>query len=302
MIGTGLSLGALAPRFGRASGQLNAYTYAGHVPRMVWDFETGYLSELPLPLQRASLASQTDRNGVLLQARKNEPRFAYPGGRRALLLEASASNICHVYTVPTLNAKLSAASPAVLSLVDASAALSTAGLRQLTGPYAYRINNSANASYVFCVLESAPAGTQTHLASAWARKVSGSGTQNVVRVDGAAGEQSASITSSGFALYTTMASVPANSKRMLIRVEPGSVIDFVLPWYRPSTDTSSYVLSDATGQARAADTLILSTALYGLATDQQFRAVRSDGEVTLQAVSGTLTLPAGKYHLLHDLP
>jgi len=300
MISLGLSLPALATRPRPLPNPNAAYAVNGVVPRLVWDFEHAYLSASPLPLSRSGVASYIAQDGRLQSASADVPRYDWGTGRRALLMESAGTNLCNAYSAPQIDANVYATGSATLSVVDATAALAVPGLDAITAGKAYRVDNSANTTYVFCNITGTPSTTGSYVASAYARLFSGPGGQSTVRIDGAAAQQSAYITGSSFQLYQTAASTPANSQRMLIRVEAGCVVDFVLPWYRAAAETGGYVPSFGLASNRGADVLTVSMASYGLPATQQMKLVSATGTTTPSAVAGSLSLGTGRHYLLQD--
>ena len=87
----GLGLGGMD--LGGAGGlsQIAGYSAGGVAPALVYDFETGQVG--PLVAARASTAAYLDADGTIKTAAIDAPRFDWSTGRRALLLEASATNL-----------------------------------------------------------------------------------------------------------------------------------------------------------------------------------------------------------------
>ncbi|WP_444429565.1 phage head spike fiber domain-containing protein [Rhodobacter capsulatus] len=88
MIALGLGLG-LAANGGPA---LRRYAVNGVAPVAVLDFERHFLSH-PLALTRATSATYADALRAVQTAPADTPRYDYSTGKRALLLEASATNL-----------------------------------------------------------------------------------------------------------------------------------------------------------------------------------------------------------------
>lgn len=301
MLGLGLSPARLAQNILGANFGDGAYKINGVPPKLVWDFAEDYMSHALPALSRSGQASYIDANGRLQIAQSDEARFDYSTGVRSLLIEAAGVNICASASTPTLDGSVYVTGNTILSVQDRTADLASLGLDQATGGQVFRVDNSAESQYCFCIITGAPTGTDQHIASAYARLVSGPGGQSTVRIDGAASNQSANIVSSTFALYETAASTPGNSKRMLLRVEAGNVIEFVLPFYRPTTQMGGYVPNAGGGMGtRGADQLTISGATYGLPQDQLMKFVTSTHVFTSTLSLGSHSLDIGSYRLIQD--
>lgn len=87
----GLGLGGLGLSGMGGAPPLASYAAGGVLPSAVMDFEAGFLST-PLSLARASTATYVDADGTIKTAAVDAPRFDWSTGRRALLLENSATN------------------------------------------------------------------------------------------------------------------------------------------------------------------------------------------------------------------
>lgn len=301
MLGIGLSPTRLAQKvFGEKSGN-EIYKINGVSPKVVWDFAESYMSHALPTLSRSGQASYIDANGRLQIAQSDEPRFDYSTGTRSLLIEDAGINICTSASTPALDGSVYATGEAILSVKDSTAGLIPLGLDQATSGKVFCIDNSMGSHYCFCVINGAPTGSDQYIASAYTRLVSGPGGQSTVRIDGAASNQSANIASSTFGLYETAASTPGNSKRMLLRVEAGNVIEFVLPFYRPVGQRGGYVPNAGNGTgARGADQLTISGITYGLPQDQLMKFETSAQGFTAKLSLGSHLLGAGSYRLIQD--
>lgn len=301
MLGLGLSPARLALNvLGGKSGN-GAYKTNGVSPQLVWDFADSYMSHALPSLTRNGQASYIDANGRLQVVQNDQPRFDYSTGVRSLLIEDAGVNLCVSASTPVLDGSIYATGEATLSVRNRTADLGPLGLDQATSGLVFRVDNSASSQYCFCVIHGAPTETNQHIASAYARLVSGPGGQSTVRIDGAASNQSANIVSPTFTLYETAASTPGNSKRLLLRVEAGNVIEFVLPFYRPTSQMGGYVPNAGGGAgARGADQLAISGAAYGLPQDQLMKFKTGTQNFTSNLSLGTHLLDVGKYRLIQD--
>ncbi len=87
----GLGLGGMDLVGAGGLSQIVGYVASGVAPVLVYDFETGQVG--PLVAARASTAAYLDADGTIKTAAIDAPRFDWSTGRRALLLEASATNL-----------------------------------------------------------------------------------------------------------------------------------------------------------------------------------------------------------------
>jgi len=83
---------------------------------------------------------------------------------------------------------------------------------------------------------------------------------------------------------------------MLLRIEAGNVIEFVLPFYRPTTQMGGYVPNAGGG----ADQLTISGATYGLPQDQIMKFKTDPQDYTRNLSLGSHLLDVGKYRLIQD--
>ncbi|ETD86688.1 phage head spike fiber domain-containing protein [Rhodobacter capsulatus] len=72
---------------------LAGYAVGGVMPVMLHDFVTGLALGSPWSLTRASPATYVGADGLIMSAPVDQPRYDYSAGKRALLLEASSTNL-----------------------------------------------------------------------------------------------------------------------------------------------------------------------------------------------------------------
>ncbi|WP_444460318.1 phage head spike fiber domain-containing protein [Rhodobacter capsulatus] len=83
--GCGMGGGGVSP--------LAGYAVGGVMPVMLHDFVTGLALGSPWSLTRASPATYVGADGLIMSAPVDQPRYDYSAGKRALLVEASATNL-----------------------------------------------------------------------------------------------------------------------------------------------------------------------------------------------------------------
>lgn len=91
----GIGLGLLINNLGVGklkSSALSFYAIGGILPAVALDFERSYLSA-PLALTRAGSATYLDQAGTIQTAAADVSRYDWTGGARALLVEASGTNL-----------------------------------------------------------------------------------------------------------------------------------------------------------------------------------------------------------------
>lgn len=173
-------------------------------------------------------------------------------GDDGLLVEGAATNKCQAFAAPTdlTGITKSGDAAAVLSVVDDTAELEAAGLAEITGGKAYKLDNTAGSGSAFANVSEAVGNLNTHTASAYIRASDSTG-----RI-GIGGSSSGATTSYTRLTHTQTPSSTSNT--CYIGVSAGAVVYFVLPQLEEGSTATSYIPTEGSSVTRTADSVTLT--------------------------------------------
>ncbi|QQM29711.1 hypothetical protein JET14_15595 [Martelella lutilitoris] len=229
--------------------------------------ELAILSAVPfdrmVSFTRPGSATYVGPGGMLRIAAANMPRFDHTNGRQQLLLEGPATNkvLCNNANPTDLTGMGGSGAPAVLSVVDDTAALSAAGLSEVCASgKVYRLDNTAGTADAFAVAAGDAGNTALHSISAYVRAAAGEG---YLRISGVV--NSPSFTNAAYQRVTLDGYATTTGATFSVRARPGAVVYFILPQFEQSAVTSSpIVTSGGSAVTRPADKARLSDPVAAL--------------------------------------
>ena len=244
---------------------------------------------------RPGSATYVDADGMIRIAAANVPRFDHTNGRRQLLLEGPATNkvLCNNANPTDLTGIGGSAAPAVLSVVDDTAALSAAGLSEVCASgKVYKLDNSAGTEVAFAVAAGSADNTAVHSISAYLRVDAGEAYLRISEV--ANGPR---VSNTAYERITLDGHQAVENATFSVRADPGAVVYFILPQFEQSAGTSSPIVTGGgSAVTRPADKARLSDAVAALLQrDKASILVRFEG---LTGFVGRIVGGASYYPLL----
>ncbi|SOC21871.1 hypothetical protein SAMN05877809_1193 [Rhodobacter sp. JA431] len=231
---------------------LPSYRVGDINPLAMLDFKHGYYS-VPWSFTRASVATYVDAHGAVQTASINKPRYERTAeGRRALLLEGSATNFLTTHTNPTNLAGFTKTGDAngVFSLVDDATELEAAGLSEIvTSGKVFKVDNSAGISDVW-VNSAVTVGAVGPFAMQLQYR--GGGADCSVYLTGQSSDRTL-LESEGYARAVKVSTATDTTQKMVIRVSPGRVIYFTMAQLEAGLGATSYIPQSGVATTRAAD-------------------------------------------------
>ena len=259
--------------FGAAG--IPAPVFQALVPRRAGVFDgnanTFGTADEPATFARASDGIYLDADGKYKVAAAGAIRAEYSSANEFLgcLFEPAITNKCNHYNASPdagfTNLFLGGDPAASMSRVDASSSLASAGLGELGSGLVLQLDNSAGVADANINVTASPGNTNTHTASVWGRRISGS---NSWEVGNAAGS---SVSTSDAETWTRLArtySPSSPTQQMSMRCQAGVVAQFLLAQYEELAVASSPIVTAGASASRAVDSLDWAAAPAGLVDAQ----------------------------------